>query len=76
MSLHHALSFSIGSFLVTPSARATDTGDFAPSVSIRRGSGTGTHDKVFRFTRRFPSHARAIAYAIREGRAEVASART
>jgi hypothetical protein len=73
MSFHHPLSFSIGSFLVTPSARTTDSGEFAPSVSIRRGRGSGTQDKVFRFTRRFLSHDRAIAYAILEGRAEVAA---
>lgn len=75
MFSHQLLSFSIGSFLVTPSARATESGEFAPSVSIRRGRGTGTHDKVFRFTRRFPSHAGAIDYAIRQGRAEVAASR-
>jgi hypothetical protein len=74
MSLSQELSFSIGSFLVTPSARVTDTGDFAPSVSIRRGRGTSTLDKVYRFTRRFQSHRGAIDYAIRQGQAQVASA--
>jgi hypothetical protein len=56
MSFSQELSFSIGKFRVTPSARVTDTGDFAPSVSIRRGQGAATLDKVFRFTRRFHSH--------------------
>ena len=65
------LSFFIGKFLVSPSARVTDAGDFAPSVSIRRGHGTHTHDKVFRFTRRFASHRSAVIYAIREGRSLV-----
>ncbi len=68
------LSFSIGRFLVSPSARVTDTGDYAPSVSLRRGRGAGTHDKVFRFTRRFANHRSAVAYAAREGRALAAAA--
>ncbi len=68
---HQELSFSIGKFLVSPSARITESGDYAPSVSIRRGCGTHTHDKVFRFTRRFASHRGAVNYAIREGRSLV-----
>lgn len=66
---HHELSFSIGRFLVSPSARVTDTGDFAPSVSLRRGSGSTTHDKIFRFTQRFADFRSAVAYATHEGRA-------
>lgn len=73
---HQELSFSIGRYLVSPSARVTDTGDFAPSVSIRRGMGTGTHDKVFRFLRRFPCHRSAVDYAIGQGRSLVADATT
>lgn len=65
---HQELSFSIGKFLISPTARATDRGDYAPSVSIRRGTGCGTLDKVFRFTRRFATHQHAIEYAAREGR--------
>lgn len=64
----HELSFSIGRFLISPSARLTESGDYAPSVSIRRGCGTGTHDKVFRFVRRFPSRGSAVRYAIQQGR--------
>ena len=74
MSFSQELSFSIGKFRVTPGARVTDAGDFAPSVSIRRGQGAATLDKVFRFTRRFHSHRSAIDYAIRQGQAQVAAA--
>ena len=74
MSFSQELSFSIGKFRVTPGARVTDTGDFAPSVSIRRGQGAATLDKVFRFTRRFHSHRSAIDYLIRQGQAQVADA--
>ncbi len=63
------LPFSYGKFLISPSARVTDAGDFAPSVSLRRGHGSGTHDKVYRFTHRFASHGGAIDYAIDRGRA-------
>ncbi len=70
---HQELSFSIGKFLISPTAKATDAGDFAPSVSIRRGSGCGTLDKIFRFTRRFATHRHAVEYAAREGRALVTS---
>lgn len=61
-------SFYIGQTLVSPSAQVTETGHFAPSVSLRRGRGSGTLDKVFRFTRRFASHHHALAYAARQGR--------
>ncbi len=63
------LSFHIGTTLVSPSARVTEAGDYAPSVSLRRGRGSSTLDKVFRFTRRFESHRSAVAYASRQGRA-------
>lgn len=61
-------SFYIGQTLVSPSARVTDTGHFASSVSLRRGRGSATLDKVFRFTQQFSSHAHAVAYAVRQGR--------
>ncbi len=65
---HQELSFSLGKFLISPSARVTDAGDYEPSVSLRRGHGSGTHDKVFRFIDRFPSLGSAIDFAIGQGR--------
>lgn len=65
---HQEHSFYIGQTLVSPSARVTETGHYAPSVSLRRGRGSATLDKVFRFTRRFSSHHHALAYAARQGR--------
>ncbi len=63
------LPFSCGKFLISPSARVTDAGDYEPSVSLRRGQGSGTHDKIYRFTPRFASRMGAIDYAIGRGRA-------
>lgn len=65
----HELPFFYGKFLVSPSASVTDAGDYQPSVSLRRGRGSGTHDKVYRFTPRFASRVGAIDYAIDRGRA-------
>lgn len=65
---HQDLSFPMGKFLISPSARCTDLGDFAPSVSIRRGTGTSTHDKVFRFTSRFANYRHAVDYAIAQAK--------
>ena len=61
--------FTAGKFLVTPLTRKTDAGDYAASVSIRRGM----HDRVFRFIPRFVSEARALRYALSEGRSLVLS---
>ncbi len=64
---HQELARQIGSALVSPSARITETGDYAPSVSIRRGRGSATLDKVYRFTRRFANQRSAIDYAMHQG---------
>ncbi|NTU65783.1 MAG: hypothetical protein HGB05_20860, partial [Chloroflexi bacterium] len=36
---------TMGKYLVSPLARQTDEGRYAPSVSIRSGRGSGTHDR-------------------------------
>lgn len=60
-------SLSVGKYLVSPLARLTDTGDYAPSVSIRSGRGRCTHDRVFRFTARFSTSESASRYALEQG---------
>ena len=57
----------IGKYLVSPLTRLTADGDYAASVSIRSGHGSGTHDRVFRFVPRFATHDGARAYAIEQG---------
>lgn len=53
----------IGKYLVSPTAKAQGEGRFAASVSIRSGRGSGTHDRVLRFTGIFDSAAAAVHYA-------------
>lgn len=56
---------TIGKYLITPLTREiAGTATYAASVSIRRGM----HDRVVRFTPRFPSEEAAVQYAIAEGR--------
>lgn len=56
-------TYPVGKYIVTPLTRCTDSGDYAASVSIRRG----TYDRIFRFLPRFESHAGAEKYALAEG---------
>ncbi|MBX9959704.1 MAG: hypothetical protein K2Y15_06160 [Burkholderiaceae bacterium] len=60
-------AFSVGKYLVSPLIRTTDTGRYQASVSIRSGSGRGTHDRVFRFVPEFSTREGALQYAINEG---------
>ena len=60
-------AFSVGKYLVSPLTRLTESGHYAASVSIRSGSGRGTHDRVFRFVPQFATREGALQYAIDEG---------
>lgn len=60
-------SISVGKYLVSPLIKTQDDGRFAASVSIRSGHGSGTTDRVMRFTPRFRSHAAAVRYAVEQG---------
>lgn len=42
---------SVGHYLITPLTRVTDQGDYAASVSLRRGS----YDRVYRFFPALPA---------------------
>jgi hypothetical protein len=54
---------SLGRYLITPLTRLTDSGQYAASVSIRRGM----HDRIFRLIPRFDSAANAERYALAQG---------
>jgi MoaA/NifB/PqqE/SkfB family radical SAM enzyme len=56
-----------GKYLISPLVKPLENGWYAASVSIRSGSGSGTHDRVLRLTRLFRSKLAAIQYAIAEG---------
>ena len=60
-------TLSVGKYLVSPLTLCTDSGDFAPSVSIRSGHGRSTHDRIFRFVARFATREGAHRYALEQG---------
>jgi hypothetical protein len=53
----------VGKYLVSPLAKPQGTGQYAASVSIRSGRGSGTHDRVMRFNALFDTAAAALHYA-------------
>jgi hypothetical protein len=60
-------AFSVGKYLVSPSAHTTHDGQFTAGVSIRSGRGSGTHDRIYRFVPEFAHRDCALQYAINEG---------
>ncbi len=60
-------AFQVGKYLVSPLIKPTESGQYAASVSIRSGRGSGTHDRVFRFVPHFPTEEGALQHAIAEG---------
>jgi hypothetical protein len=57
----------VGKYLISPLTQLLANGWYACSVSIRSGSGSGTHDRVLRLTRLCQSHLAAVRYATAEG---------
>jgi hypothetical protein len=68
MSSFATLPFSVGQFLITPLTRSVQTGRFLASLSIRRGTGSQTHDRVYTFKPEFPNQDSALTYAAAQGR--------
>jgi hypothetical protein len=60
-------NITVGKYLISPLTRLLANGWYACSVSIRSGSGSGTHDRVLRLTRLFQTHVDAVRYATAEG---------
>ena len=58
---------TVGKYLMSPLTRLLDDGRFSASVSIRSGSGSGTHDRVLRLASVFADHVAAAHYATSEG---------
>jgi hypothetical protein len=67
MNLPSNHNLTLGKYLVSPLVRRTEGGRYAPSVSIRSGRGTSTHDRVLRFHARFDSRESARVYAVEQG---------
>ena len=53
MSSISSLPFTVGKFLITPLTRTDVAGRFIASLSIRRGQGTQTNDRVYTFKPEF-----------------------
>ena len=60
-------NITVGKYLISPLTKPLENGWYACSVSIRSGSGSGTHDRVLRLTRLFRNHVAAVSYATAEG---------
>ena len=60
-------NITVGKYLISPLTTLLENGWYACSVSIRSGSGSGTHDRVLRLTRLFQTKLAAVRYATAEG---------
>ena len=60
-------NITVGKYLVSPITKPLENGWYACSVSIRTGTGSGTHDRVLRLTRLFKDQIAAVGYATAEG---------
>jgi hypothetical protein len=68
MSSSSTLPFSVGKFLITPLTRSAAAGRFLASLSIRRGQGSQTHDRIYTFKPEFSTQDSALMYAAAQGR--------
>ncbi len=66
--------FEIGKYLVSPLIKRLADGRYAPSVSIRTGRGSATHDRVLRLLPVFDTPQAASRYATDQGIAWVSCA--
>lgn len=66
-SMNHEDNITVGRYLISPLTKMLGNGWYACSVSIRSGSGSGTHDRVLRLTRLFQTRLAAVRYATAEG---------
>lgn len=60
-------TITVGKYRISPLIQMLENGWYASSVSIRSGSGSGTHDRVLRLTRLFRDQLAAVRYATAEG---------
>lgn len=65
--MNHKDNITVGRYLISPLTKLLENGWYASSVSIRSGSGRGTHDRVLRLTRLCQTKLAAVRYATAEG---------
>jgi hypothetical protein len=68
MSSFCSLPFTLGKFRITPQSRSDANGRFVASLSIRRGQGRQSNDRVYTFTPLFSTEDSALSYAATQGR--------
>ena len=68
ININRTKSGTRGTFLITPMTRALKCGAFTAQLSVRRGRGTQTHDRVYTFSAQFPCRDTALIYASEQGR--------
>lgn len=74
LNITPANALSVGKYLLSPLIKLTESGQYAASVSVRSGRGSGTHDRIFRFTPFFATREEATLYALNQGRSFVRQA--
>ena len=60
--------FAVGKYTITPLTRCHTAGRHTASLSIRRGAGTQTHDRIYTFKPEFKTRDSALMYAAAQGR--------
>jgi hypothetical protein len=68
MSLASSHPFAVGNFRITPLSRSHDSGHHTAVLSIRRGEGSQTNDRIYTFTPEFKCQDSALMYAAAQGR--------
>lgn len=67
--LQQKIKEQVGNYVVTPLSHLCESGQFASSVSIRRG----VYDRIFRFIPQFASETLANSYTLAQARTMVLS---
>ena len=68
MSFATTHPFAVGEFRITPLSRSHGKGQHTALLSIRRGKGSQTHDRVYTFKPEFTTENSALMYAAAQGR--------
>jgi hypothetical protein len=68
MSLDSSHPFAVGNFRITPLSRSHDAGHHTAVLSIRRGEGSQTNDRIYTFKPEFKCQDSALMYAAAQGR--------
>ena len=68
MSFASTHPFAVGEFRITPISRSHGAGHHTALLSISRGTGRQTHDRVYTFKPEFSTQDSALLYAAAQGR--------